>query len=133
MPELRNDQGQWRGRAPDSDAARRHELRVARIAEQLRTRRSTAPLSLLKKAVSHQVPKRGDAKYADERLIEEKLFELGGMKTLISHNYYAEDEFWRTWNRPNYQRAKAVADPNNVFRDLYTKTCRAAQGQAEPR
>ena len=65
--------------------------------------------------------------------IEEKLFELGGMKTLISHNYYAEDEFWRTWNRPNYQRAKAVADPNNVFRDLYTKTCRAAQGQAEPR
>src|SRR5205814_7730659 len=45
-----------------------HELEVARIAEQLRTRRSTAPLSLLKKAVSHQVPKRGDAKYVDERL-----------------------------------------------------------------
>jgi hypothetical protein len=67
------------------------------------------------------------------RLIEEKLFELGGMKTLISHNYYAEDEFWRTWNRPNYERAKALADPNNVFRDLYTKTCRAAQGDAEPR
>jgi hypothetical protein len=55
------------------------------------------------------------------------------MKTLISHNYYAEDEFWRTWNRPNYERAKALADPNNVFRDLYTKTCRAAQGDAEPR
>jgi FAD/FMN-containing dehydrogenase len=64
------------------------------------------------------------------RLIEEKLFELGGMKTLISHNYYAEDEFWRTWNKPNYDRAKAIADPNNVFRDLYTKTCQAAQGRA---
>lgn len=63
------------------------------------------------------------------RLIEEKLFELGGMKTLISHNYYEEDEFWRTWNKPNYDRAKAIADPNNVFRDLYTKTCRAAQGR----
>jgi FAD/FMN-containing dehydrogenase len=65
------------------------------------------------------------------RLIEEKLFELGGMKTLISHNYYSEDEFWRTWNRPNYDRAKAIADPNNVFRDLYTKTCLAAQGRVE--
>jgi FAD/FMN-containing dehydrogenase len=63
------------------------------------------------------------------RLIEEKLFELGGMKTLISHNYYAEDEFWRTWNKPNYDRAKALADPNNIFRDLYTKTCQAAQGR----
>jgi FAD/FMN-containing dehydrogenase len=63
------------------------------------------------------------------RLIEEKLFELGGVKTLISHNYYSEDEFWRTWNRPSYQRAKAVADPNNIFRDLYTKTCQAAQGR----
>ena len=64
------------------------------------------------------------------RLIEERLLELGGMKTLISHNYYAEDEFWRTWNKPNYDRAKAIADPNNVFRDLYTKTCQAAQGRA---
>jgi FAD/FMN-containing dehydrogenase len=62
------------------------------------------------------------------RLIEEKLVELGGVKTLISHNYYAEDEFWRIWNKPNYERAKAVADPHNVFRDLYTKTCKAAQG-----
>jgi FAD/FMN-containing dehydrogenase len=62
------------------------------------------------------------------RLIEEKLFELGGVKTLISHNYYSEDEFWRIWNKPNYDRAKALADPNNVFRDLYTKTCKASQG-----
>jgi FAD/FMN-containing dehydrogenase len=63
------------------------------------------------------------------RLIEEKLFELGGVKTLISHNYYREDEFWRIWNRPNYERAKTIADPNNLFRDLYTKTCQAAQGR----
>jgi FAD/FMN-containing dehydrogenase len=67
------------------------------------------------------------------RLIEEKLFELGGMKTLISHNYYSEDEFWRTWNRPSYQRVKAIADPNNIFRDLYTKTCQAAQGRGQAR
>ena len=51
------------------------------------------------------------------------------MKTLISHNYYDENEFWRIWNKPNYERAKAIGDPHNIFRDLYTKTCRAAQGE----
>jgi hypothetical protein len=64
----------------------------------------------------------------DMRLIEEKLAELGGVKTLIAHNYYSEDEFWRLWNKPNYDAVKAITDPNHVFRDLYTKTCRAARG-----
>ena len=64
------------------------------------------------------------------RLIEERLLELGGMKTLISHNYFTEDEFWRIWNKDNYVAAKAVTDPYDIFRDLYTKTCRATQGLA---
>jgi FAD/FMN-containing dehydrogenase len=63
------------------------------------------------------------------KLIEDELMRLGGMKTLISHNYYSEDDFWKVWNRDNYARVKAVADPRNVFRDLYAKTCRAAMGQ----
>jgi FAD/FMN-containing dehydrogenase len=62
------------------------------------------------------------------RMIEEKLRELGGMKTLISHNYYSRDEFWSIWNKPNYDRVKLKTDPENLFRDLYTKTCRAAMG-----
>ena len=62
------------------------------------------------------------------RMIEEKLRELGGIKTLISHNYYSRDEFWSIWNKRNYDQVKAVTDPRNVFRDLYTKTCRAAMG-----
>jgi FAD/FMN-containing dehydrogenase len=62
------------------------------------------------------------------KLMEDKLQEIGGIKTLISHNYYAEADFWRTWNRPNYEAAKARTDPRNVFRDLYAKTCRAMQG-----
>ena len=62
------------------------------------------------------------------REIEEQLVELGGIKTLIAHNYYARDEFWSIWNKRNYDRIKAVTDPGNVFRDLYSKTCRAAMG-----
>jgi FAD/FMN-containing dehydrogenase len=63
------------------------------------------------------------------RLIEEKLMALGGMKTLIAHNYYSEAEFWKIWNRPNYAAVKAQTDPHNLLRDLYTKTCRAAMGR----
>jgi FAD/FMN-containing dehydrogenase len=64
------------------------------------------------------------------KLMEDELLALGGVKTLISHNYYSESAFWQVWNKENYQRAKAIADPDNRFRDLYTKTCRATQGQA---
>jgi hypothetical protein len=62
------------------------------------------------------------------KLMEEKLLELGGLKTLISHNYYSEEDFWKIWNRPPYEELKSRTDPNNIFRDLYTKTCRAAMG-----
>ena len=62
------------------------------------------------------------------KLMEDKLRELGGIKTLISHNYYSREEFWQTWNKANYDKVKAITDPSNVFRDLYTKTCKAAMG-----
>jgi hypothetical protein len=69
---------------------------------------------------------RGDTNYY--RLMEEKLQELGGIKTLISYNYYGEDEFWKIFNRKNYDAVKAITDPDNIFRNLYEKTCRAAMG-----
>ena len=62
------------------------------------------------------------------REIEVELSRLHALKTLISHNYYAEEEFWRTWNAPNYWAVKRRTDPDNVLRDLYTKMCRVAQG-----
>ncbi len=65
------------------------------------------------------------------RMIEDKLRALGGVKTLISHNYYSRDEFWSIWNKRNYDRVKALVDPDNLFRDLYSKTCRAAMGLPE--
>jgi FAD/FMN-containing dehydrogenase len=63
------------------------------------------------------------------RILEEKLMDIGGIKTLISGNYYTESEFWKIWNKDNYQKVKCNTDPDNIFRDLYTKTCRAAMGE----
>jgi FAD/FMN-containing dehydrogenase len=62
------------------------------------------------------------------RELELKLRALGGIKTLISHNYYDLDEFWSIYNKSTYDRVKKVTDPDNQFRDLYDKTCRAAMG-----
>jgi len=70
---------------------------------------------------------RGQTNYY--RLMEQKLQELSGIKTLISYNYYPEDEFWRIFNRKNFEAVKAITDPDNIFRNLYQKTCRAAMGQ----
>ncbi len=70
---------------------------------------------------------RGETNYY--RLMEEKLQELNGIKTLISYNYYPEDEFWKIFHRPNFEAVKAITDPNNIFRNLYEKTCRASMGQ----
>ena len=46
----------------------------------------------------------------------------------VSYNYYTEAEFWSTWNKATYDAVKAITDPDNRFRDLFTKTCRAAMG-----
>jgi FAD/FMN-containing dehydrogenase len=70
---------------------------------------------------------RGETNYY--RLMEQKLMELNGVKTLISYNYYPEDEFWRIFHRENFESVKAVTDPDNIFRNLYEKTCRASMGR----
>ena len=70
---------------------------------------------------------RGDTNYY--RLLEEKLQALNGAKTLISYNYYSEDEFWTIFHRENFAKVKAITDPDNIFRDLYQKTCRASMGR----
>lgn len=70
--------------------------------------------------------KKDDVNYY--KLIEDKLMEIGGLKTLISSNYYSEEDFWRFWNKPNYDKIKQRTDPNNIFRNLYTKTCKAVMG-----
>ena len=69
---------------------------------------------------------RGTRNYYKE--IEEALKRVKGIKTLISYNYYEEDAFWKIWNKPNHLKVKTITDPNNIFRDLYSKSCRASQG-----
>jgi FAD/FMN-containing dehydrogenase len=46
----------------------KHSQKVARVAEQLQNRKSTAPLSRQKRVVSHQVPKVHDKKHSDEKI-----------------------------------------------------------------
>jgi len=62
---------------------------------------------------------------------EDELQQVNGTKTLISYNYYDEQTFWSLWNKETYQAVKQLTDPDNIFRDLYTKTCRAALGLQE--
>jgi FAD/FMN-containing dehydrogenase len=45
-----------------------HEQKMDRITEQLKERRSTRPVSLKKKAVSHEVPRLSDRRHLDEKI-----------------------------------------------------------------
>lgn len=54
-------------------------------------------------------------------LLEEKTFELAGIKTLIGRNHYTEERFWEIYNRANWEAVKQLSDPNHVFPDLYEK------------
>jgi FAD/FMN-containing dehydrogenase len=63
----------------------------------------------------------GDPSVDRSAVLEEKAFELGGIKTLISRNHYTEERFWRIYAEGNYRKAKERLDPGGVFRDLYEK------------
>jgi FAD/FMN-containing dehydrogenase len=55
------------------------------------------------------------------RLLQDRTFELGGIKTLISTNQYDEATFWSTYHRGNWDAVKRRTDPGNLFRGLYEK------------
>jgi FAD/FMN-containing dehydrogenase len=54
-------------------------------------------------------------------LLEQKVYALGGIKTLISRNHYDRKTFWQIYNRPLWQRVKQRTDPHNLFGELYAK------------
>ena len=55
------------------------------------------------------------------RLIEKKVVELGGIKSLYSDSYFPEDEFQRLYGGDTYARLKAKYDPAGAFPRLYEK------------
>ncbi len=55
------------------------------------------------------------------RLIERKVSELDGHKSLYSDAYYSRDEFDELYGAPTYRSAKARYDPDSRLLDLYAK------------
>jgi FAD/FMN-containing dehydrogenase len=65
--------------------------------------------------------KNNDRSIDHSKTLEDKTYELGGIKTLISRNHYSRERFWSIYNEPNYRAAKDALDPDRVFADLYEK------------
>jgi len=55
------------------------------------------------------------------RLVEAKVEELGGIKSLYSDSYYDPETFWRLYNGPAYRTLKQKYDPAGRAPDLYEK------------
>ena len=55
------------------------------------------------------------------RLIERKLAELGGIKSLYSDSYFTPEEFSAIYNKPAYDKLKTKYDPKGRLSDLYRK------------
>ncbi len=55
------------------------------------------------------------------RLVELKVAELGGIKSLYSEAYYPPDEFWQHYGGAAYRALKAKYDPHGRLPDLYQK------------
>ena len=54
-------------------------------------------------------------------LVEQKVSELGGMKSLYSDAYYSSEQFWNIYSKDEYFNLKNRYDPKGQFRDLYAK------------
>ncbi|MBK8802643.1 MAG: FAD-binding oxidoreductase [Fibrobacteres bacterium] len=55
------------------------------------------------------------------RLLERKVVDLGGHKSLYSTSYFEEDEFWRIYAGDAYRALKAKYDVGRALPDLYAK------------
>ena len=61
---------------------------------------------------------------ATNRLIEAKVTELDGHKSLYSDSFYPEAEFWQHYGGDAYAALKARYDPGSRLLDLYSKAVR---------
>ncbi len=60
------------------------------------------------------------------RLIERKVGELEGIKSLYSESFYGPDEFSRIYGGESYRALKSKYDPHHVLPDLYAKCVQRA-------
>jgi FAD/FMN-containing dehydrogenase len=60
------------------------------------------------------------------RLVEDEVRRLGGLKSLYSTAYYPREEFDRLYNGVGYRALKEVYDPARRFPDLYAKCVQRA-------
>jgi FAD/FMN-containing dehydrogenase len=58
------------------------------------------------------------------RLIERKVTQLNGHKSLYSTAFYSREEFWRHYDGKTYRRLKGTYDPDGRLLDLYDKCVR---------
>ncbi len=55
------------------------------------------------------------------KLVEQQVLELGGMKSLYSDSYFTEEQFWEIYNRPAYENLKSKYDPGGRLKNIYRK------------
>jgi hypothetical protein len=55
------------------------------------------------------------------RIIEDKVSRLGGIKSLYSESYFSRDAFDQIYGGDDYRRLKAKYDRDNAFPTLYEK------------
>ena len=65
-------------------------------------------------------PDKHEAGYFN-RKVENKVRELGGVKSLYSDAYYDEDSFWRLYDGETYFQLKQRYDPGERLKNLYQK------------
>ncbi len=55
------------------------------------------------------------------RDFENKVTSLSGRKALYGHSYYSEEEFWRIYNKKDYQTLRSKYHAKNTLFDVYEK------------
>jgi FAD/FMN-containing dehydrogenase len=63
--------------------------------------------------------KNNNPKIDYSEMLENKVFDLGGIKTLISRNHYSQEKFWQIYDKKKYDKIKQRTDPNGIFGSVY--------------
>jgi FAD/FMN-containing dehydrogenase len=66
----------------------------------------------------------GQIEGANNRIIEQKVTDLGGHKSLYSDAYYSPEEFAELYGGETYAKLKAYYDPESRLLNLYDKAVR---------